>query len=186
MSPDSKEGKRRLAEHKAFMRKVASPYVPGPGPCRRVYQRGHGFCARPIWFCTAGLGPCIGLCIAWKWWAGIAHTDWIDMDQCEDIAAVIKRAKKVIPAEVLHSVRPVLCGADIATDGTDPQPRDTAENTLRSRARIVELLREAGFGEPHVWWNQLNETTHLVAHLGQGVIYIDNGYGIVGRWMILQ
>lgn len=186
MGPDSKEAKREQAKSRAFMRKVASPYAPGRGKSRRVYQSNFGVCARPIWFFTGALGPCIGLCIAWNGWAAMAHSDWIDMNQCENVTAVIQRAKNAIPSESWSSIHPVVCGGGVTTDIDvgDPYPDETLQSLMESRARIVEILCAAGFAAPHIRWYEENEVTFLVANLSKGEIEIRNKTGTVARWPI--
>lgn len=46
------------------------------------------------------------------------------------------------------------------------------------------ILQEAGFGAPHVRWNELNETTCLIGNLRAGNVYIDNGAAVVGIWPV--
>lgn len=183
--PNSKEAKAELAKSRALRRKLASPYSPGPGKSLRVYQDEFGVSAQPIWLFTTGLGPCIGICIAWQRWAGIAHSSWIEIDEFNLIAPLISRAKKVIPAKKLLSVRPVVCGGDISDDdGISGPEEDSIAGILESRKRIIEILGEAGFGPPLIRWNKWGETTRLIVHRNRNSVYIENEYAIVAEWRI--
>jgi hypothetical protein len=55
---------------------------------------------------TEGLGPCIAVCIACNW-AGIGHHSTAEHNP-ENYAKLIARAKEVIPADRISTIRPIL------------------------------------------------------------------------------
>jgi hypothetical protein len=156
--------------------------------CVRVEQNYFGVCDKPIPFSTNGLGNCIGVCIAWKTWAAILHSAQIELDEDDVVLPMIAQAKDVIPRGLVLRIRPVICGGDTFHDRrAGGNPKEFVSDVLRYRKRVVEVLKEAGFGEPHVRWNELRETTSLVANLKRGVVYIiENDIGEVGKWRICQ
>src|SRR6266699_695558 len=83
---------------------------------QRVEQNNWGFCDKPIPFSTEGVGPCIGVCIAWRKCATIVHSADIFSDEKDEIAKMIEKMKCIIPKSALPSVRPVVCGGDILDD----------------------------------------------------------------------
>ncbi len=134
---------------------------------------------------TDGLGPCIGVCIAWDKWAGLLHSADIFMDEEDVVAELIQKAKKVIPATTISRIHPVLCGGDTHDPSEiDDDPEEHAVNVLRCRARIIEILKDAGFGKPHVRWNGSGQTATLSADLMVSEVYVEHDGVEVGRWKI--
>lgn len=111
---------------------------------------------------TEGLGPCIGLAVAFGNWAGIIHSSYPPYD-LEDIGELLAEAKRVIPQTRLIELRPVLCGSDPACD--DDSIECYEDNVLRARSTIIEVLRSEGFGDPIIHWSEANETAAIFADL---------------------
>jgi hypothetical protein len=154
---------------------------------RRVEQNTFVDCDEPILFYTDGLGPCIGACIAWKSWAGILHSADIYEDEEDLVRPLIQRAKEIIPASVVPSIHPVICGGDTHDEyEISDNPKESAAYILQCRIRIVEILNVAGFGKPHVRWNGNGQTAALVADLKNSVVYVEHDHEEVRRWPILQ
>lgn len=148
----------------------------------RVEPSEWGFCDQPTLFSTDGLGPCIGICIAWKAWAAICHLG--SLDEHDLLPALITKAKEIIPEVVVQGIRPVICGGDIFDERRHVSSRDRedyAKTILDSRNRVVEILKEAGFGKPRVRWNDEGETISLIADLRDGIVYIENNIGKMWR-----
>lgn len=153
---------------------------------QKVEQDNVGFCTDPILFYTDGLGPCIGVCIAWRGWAGIVHSSNIFHDEGDLIRELIQTAKQVIPKTIIPSIRPFICGGDTEDpDGIGDTPKEHAMIVRKCRARILSILKEAEFGKPHVSWSE-NQTGALVADLKQLVVYAEQDGEEVGRWPIVQ
>lgn len=126
----------------------------------------YGLCEGPILFYTDGLGPCIGVCIAWQAWAGIAHLG--SRDECDQLPEFIAEAKEFLPRNVVPHIRPVICGGD---------PEEDAGDILESRKVVVEVVEKAGFGKPNLCWNEPGETTCLVAYLKHGIVCVESNWG---------
>ena len=108
-------------------------------------------------------------------WAGICHCADILLDEKEPLLPFIAEAKDKIPASILPSIRPIICGGDtFDPSGFSDDYPDYVADILRHRKRAVELFNEAGFGEPHVRWNDKGETTSLIAYLKNDIVYIEN------------
>jgi hypothetical protein len=153
---------------------------------RKVEQNYVGFCEDPILFYTDGLGPCIGVCIAWKSWAGILHTADIFMDEEDVVRDLIQTAKTVIPASIVPAIRPLICGGDIQDlFGISDNPKQDAERIVEARAKAIEIVKDAGFGKPHVRWSN-GQTAAVVADLKNSKMYIEQDGKIVGKWPIPQ
>jgi hypothetical protein len=81
----------------------------------------------------------------------------------------------------------LFCGGDTLDEhGISDNPEEHAKNILAGRDRIIQILNEAGFGKPHVRWNELGETTCLAADLEMSLIYIHNIGGELARYPIRQ
>jgi hypothetical protein len=142
----------------------------------RVEQNHYGFCSKPVLFSTEGLGPCIGVCIARKKWAGICHLG--SHDEYDLLPEFVTRAKEFIPENVVPEIYPVICGGDPFHDAPMSSEREEyAKNVLESRKRVIEVLKEAGFGKPRIRWNNERETTSLLVDLKAGFVYIENNIG---------
>lgn len=153
---------------------------------RKVEQNAVGFCEDPILFYTDGLGPCIGVCIAWKSWAGILHSADIFMDEDDVMRELIETARKVIPKSILPNIHPLVCGGDIQDPfGISDEPEEDAKRVLEARAKTIEILTNAGFGKPHVVWSD-GQTAAVVADLKNFTMYIEQDGEVVGKWPILQ
>ena len=131
-----------------------------------VKMNSFGFDNAPVLLYTHGLGPCIGVCIAWQEWAGIAHLG--SLDEYDELPKFIEESKEFLPEDARHNICPVICGGD---------PEEYAGNIFESREVVVETLKKAGFGEPKIWWNQEGETTSLVAYLNHGIISVESSWG---------
>lgn len=165
-----------------------SELIPGKPPMLRVHQDHWDICDKPLIFFTQSMGPCIGVCIAYKCWASIAHCSMLNEDYPLLILPLIAEAKVAIPRDVIRLIQPIVCGGDKSDEGPDigdDDPKETQRGVLRSRKRIIEILRDAGFGEPLVRWNDWNETTHLFAYLHLGKVNIEDGSRVHARWPIL-
>ena len=153
---------------------------------RKVEQNEVGFCEDPILFYTDGLGPCIGVCIAWKSWAGILHTADIFLDEEDVVRELIQTAKNVIPAPIIPTIRPLVCGGDIQDPfAISDDPKKDAERIIQNRAKTIDILKEAGFGKPHIRWSD-GQTAAVVADLKNSQMYIEQEGEVVGKWPILQ
>ena len=115
-----------------------------------------GFLHEPGLLYTEGLGPCIGICLAYKGWAGIIDFSHPPDDE-KEIGELIAEAKRVIPAEKIPLVRPVLCGSDPDSSGED-EPEEYEQDRFAAREKAIELLKVAGFGEACVHWSSAGET----------------------------
>ena len=151
---------------------------------KKVEQNEVGFCNDPILFYTDGLGPCIGICIAWNGWAAILHSANICMDEADVIRTMIETAKKVIPAEEISRIRPILCGGDL--EDTFDIGEEHAATVQKCRNKAVQILKNAGFGKPHICWSGPGETAAVVADLKIGKVYVEHDHEVVGRWNILR
>ena len=156
-----------------------------------VQQNFYSICKFPGTIRTKNLGPCIGVCIASKDYAGIIHTADIDLDADNTFPAFVHAMKKYIPEDMMSTIRPVICGADVYDySGTLKTTRDFEEHEAivrKWRDRTIQLLNSAGFYQLEIRWNELGETTSLFADLEEGSIYIENGYNeIVQKWNIEQ
>jgi hypothetical protein len=117
----------------------------------------------PVLFYTDGLGPCIGVCIAWKTWAGIAHLG--SLDEHDELPKFIVEAKDRLPPNVVPQIHPIVCGGD---------PEDFGEHIAESRKVVLETLEKAGFPKPNLHWNSPGETTSLVAYLDHGLVCVES------------
>ena len=122
-----------------------------------------GFDTAPVLLYTDGLGPCIGVCIAWQQWAGIAHLG--SLDEHDELPKFIEQSKEFLPEDARHNVCPVMCGGD---------PGEYAGDVFESRKVVVEALKHAGFGKLNLCWNDEGETTSLVAYLKHGIICVES------------
>lgn len=132
----------------------------------QVEMNDYDFCEGPILFYTDGLGPCIGVCIAWQAWAGIAHLG--SHDEYYQLPKFIAKAKEFLPRNVIPHIRPIICGGD---------PEQYPGDILESRKVVVEVVEEAGFGKPNLRWNESGETTSLVAYLKHGIVCVESNWG---------
>jgi hypothetical protein len=155
----------------------------------RVAQDDWGQCSRPVLFSTEGLGPCIGVCIAWGKWAALLHSSYIELDEPNLIAEMISAAKKKIPSALISQVHPVVCGGDVFADESDLSPDETPEDfearVRGSRQRIVDILNAAGFAKSHVRWSRHGETAALIADLKAKKVSVEIDGRIVDSWLIL-
>jgi hypothetical protein len=115
---------------------------------------------------TENLGPCIAVCVAWRQWAIMTHRSEVSESE-ENFAEMIKDAKKALPVEIISELRPFVCGGDTEDRFNVGDPVKNRKRVLRGRARILDILTEAGFGKPHVRWNEPNETTDCYANLDE-------------------
>jgi hypothetical protein len=153
----------------------------------RVEQNCWGFYEKPVTISTEGLGPCIGVCIAWGQSAAIVHSADVFADEEEEIAQLIERMTSTIKDNNLASVRPVVCGGDTRDDsGFSENPMEHEKEVLNCRKRIITILKKAGFGEPLVRWNESGETVDLVADLERGIvsIFIHGSADELARWSV--
>ena len=103
------------------------------------------------------------------------------------MSELIQGAKQVIPASIFPSIRPVICGGDTNDEhGISDDPEESAAYILKGRVKIVEILKAAGFGEPHACWSDLGQTAALVADLKNLVVYVEHDGKEVERWPIVQ
>lgn len=134
---------------------------------------------------TEGLGPCIGVGIAWKKWAAILHSANIDLDEHDEIAGMLSKAKEVIPPSIIPHIRPILCGGDCYDDFDDPNEAEEFERRVRKARKLIEqILTNAGFGKPCMRWNEANQTAALVADLVRGTMTIEVNHRAVQTWPI--
>src|ERR1041384_1390567 len=106
----------------------------------KVKMDEYEFLSEPGLLYTEGLGPCIGLCLAYKDWAGIMHSIHPPHDE-KEIGEVIKEAKRVIPKRKISLVHPVLCGSDPAPDD-DEDSEEYEQDRLAAREKIIEIRSE--------------------------------------------
>ena len=128
-----------------------------------VKMNDYGFGETPILLYTDGLGPCIGVCIAWRSWAGIAHLG--KLDEYDELHKFIAKSKEFLPEDAVPNISPIICGGD---------PDEYAGDILEARRVVVEAVKKAGFGTPSVRWNELGETTSLVAYLKHGIVCVES------------
>lgn len=129
-----------------------------------------GILDQPGVLSTEGLGPCIGLCLAYKGWAGIIHSSHPPHDE-KEIGELIAEAKKAIPHEKLRLVRPILCGSDPEIDEDDP-----GLSSDEARQAIIDILRSEGFGEPIAHWSTSGQTAAVFANLEFHKVVIEIDY----------
>jgi len=129
----------------------------------KVEVSDYAFREDPILLYTDGLGPCIGLCIAWRSWAGIAHLG--SHDEYDMLPKFIAEAIEFLPQNAVPDICPVICGGD---------PEEFAEDIRESRRVVVEAVENAGFGKLNVHWNDPGETTSLVAYLKHGIVCVES------------
>lgn len=156
---------------------------------RRVEQNLVETCDDPnILFYTDGLGPCIGVCIAWNGWAGILHSADILSDETDVVASLIEQAKKIIPAGVVPEIQPIVCGGDDNDKSgfcdTQAEEDELNLNTRKCRTKILEIMKAAGFGKPRVLWSDHGQTAALFADLLNEEVYVEHDGVEVGRWRI--
>lgn len=118
---------------------------------------------------TEGLGPCVGMCIAYGMWAGMIHSILPEHDE-KEYDELIAAAKAVIPAERLSKIRPILCGSD-ARDAEGGEATCDA-----SRKWAVNKLKSAGFADPITHWCGYGETAELRASLVDKLVEVEVGY----------
>ena len=124
---------------------------------------------------TDGLGPCIGLCLAFGHWAGIIHSSHPPHDK-KEIGEFIAAAKTVIPHQRLKEIQPVLCGSDPECDlDLDDNPTEYETERLLARKTIIEILKEEGFGEPKQLWSEATETAAVFADLKRLKVFVETG-----------
>lgn len=153
----------------------------------KIEQNEWGFCDRPILFYTDGLGPCIGICIAWKCWAAILHSSNPIMDEMDLFKPMIDEAKRVIPRHLHPSIHPVVCGGDLIDPYDSAADADFGPDEIRQcREKALELLSQSGFGDPHVKWNPAGVTSSVVADLKASTVYVEHDDDKVGKWAIHQ
>jgi len=117
---------------------------------------------------TEGLGPCIAVCIAFGNWAGIGHHS-IAEHNAENYAKLIAKAKEVIPADRISTIRPILCGSDPQADAGDDQ-KAYEKQSNKSRAWAGKTLKDAGFANPIVHWRDYGETAEIAVCLIDKII----------------
>lgn len=130
---------------------------------------------------TEGLGPCIGVCLAYNGWAGIIHSSHPPHDRTE-IGELIVEAKKAIPAEKLRLIRPILCGSDPACEEDLDDP---GLSCAEARHTIIDILREEGFGEPVELWSTSGQTAAVFANLEFHKVVVEIDYEDI-EYPILQ
>ena len=140
----------------------------------KVEMDKYGFLAGQGLLYTEGLGPCIGICLAYKGWAGIIHSSHPPHDE-QEIGELIAEAKRVIPKGKLPLVRPVLCGSDPDGSGED-EPEEYEQNRFDAREKAVEILKMAGFGEARVHWSSAGETAAVFADLVALRVFVEVDY----------
>lgn len=124
---------------------------------------------------TDGLGPCIGVCIAWKEHAWILHSARICDDEDDVILPTLKHVKDIVPQEQIISIQPVVCGGDIYTNDVPANEADElVADIMRCRKLIIDLLKQEGFGKPIVRWNDEGQTTSISADLNRMVVIIED------------
>lgn len=134
-----------------------------------------GACEGPMILRTEWMGPCIAVCIAWKQWAVMFHSSHFPDDD-NLTAELLEEAFHVIPEEKRKDIKPFVCGGDL----TDPyelceEGEDPAENTKRvteNRRLVLDMLKNSGFAEPYVRWNEDGESTSMSANLNAGKVFI--------------
>jgi hypothetical protein len=131
-----------------------------------VKMNDYGFREAPILLHTDGLGPCIGVCIAWRSWAGIAHLG--SLDEHGELPKFIAESKEFLAENIVRNICPIICGGD---------PDEYAGDIRESRRVVVEAVKHAGFGKPNLRWNEPGETTSLVAYLKHGIVCVESNRG---------
>jgi hypothetical protein len=127
-----------------------------------------------------GLGPCIGVCIAWRKHAWILHSANICFDVDDVILPKLKHVKRIVPEDLIKSIQPVVCGGDIYTDDLPATEADElVADIMRCRQLIIDLLKQEGFGEPIVRWNNIGQTTSISADLNRMVVVIEDGIDLL-------
>lgn len=137
----------------------------------KVEMDEYKFLDEPGLLYAEGLGPCIGLCLAYKDWAGIIHSSHPPHDE-KEIGKLITEGKRMISREKISLVHPVLCGSDPACD-EDEDPEEYEQDRLDARNKIIEILREAGFAQPKKHWSSPTETAAVFADLESHKIIVE-------------
>ncbi len=90
---------------------------------------------------------------------------------------LIEKAKAVIPKDIIALIRPVVCGGDTVDDSglENGDPVEHEKHVLECRKRILDILKEQGFGKPRVKWNRAGETSSLIADLKKGELSVECG-----------
>jgi len=145
----------------------------------RSSQNEVGFCEDPILFYTDGLGPCIGVCIAWKSWAGILHTADIFMDEEDVVRELIQTAKKVIPAPIIPAICPLICGGDIQDPfAISDDPKRTLNVLFKPGQKRLKFLKKRGSGnhtsvgatvKRQPWWPDLKTPKCISSRTGKSL-----------------
>jgi hypothetical protein len=139
-----------------------------------VAMNEYGFLNEPGLLYTDGLGPCIGICLAYKKWAGIIHSSHPPHDE-KEIGELIAEAKRIIPEKRMPLVRPILCGSDPDGSGED-DPKAYEQERLDARQKAIDILKAAGFGEPHLHWSAATETAAVFADLAALKVIVEVQY----------
>jgi hypothetical protein len=135
-----------------------------------VEQNKRGFCDQKVTISTRGLGPCIGVCIAWNNCAAILHSADIASDETDVIKDMLEEVKSKLPAGALSEIQPILCGGDLYNELED----NSSQDVIRNRALIIKILNDEGFGAPIICWNDKYQTVSLFADLKKGKVTIED------------
>jgi len=127
---------------------------------KKIEQLDFGVVEFPNIISTEGLGPCIGIVVAWKHTGLIYHaTDpYMEAETTEEFLSECKRR---IPIPDRHKVLTILCGSLIDSS-------DDSKTTRRARKFIYTELIKAGFTAPIQKWNSIQKSGHkIVINLGE-------------------
>lgn len=97
---------------------------------------------------TTGLGPCIGVAVAYRGRLSLAH---YPNGASNDFGGYFNELEILIPSPERASIRPVVAGG---------LQEYALKNVLADRAYVLNKLTILGFGAPHVRWCTPQEDCH--------------------------
>lgn len=133
---------------------------------------------------TDGIGPCVGIALAWGTAGGILHSADVATDERDVVTPFFGCAKAAIPLAARGSVRPIICGAALDVFYGDENDAVLHAELRRTRENVQQLVRDHGFGSPIVLWNEPGRSQSLIADLRRGEIIIEVDGRRVHAWAV--
>ena len=111
---------------------------------------------------TLGLGPCLGVCLAYENHGFMLHLE--DARQQEDslLMPFLDDLRRSVPRSARRMIHPLVAGACLDSYKAFPEEERFVHADIRyARQLVLRKLRGLGFGVPMIRWCELGRTQNL-------------------------
>jgi hypothetical protein len=140
----------------------------------------------PALLTTGGLGPCVGVAIAWGTIAGVLHSPDPDIEEEHVTRPFFQQLTALIPSHVREKITPIVCGAAVECYYGDERDHAINEATLHNREFISAECIRNGFLAPIERWNADHGIQSVEVDLYRGSILIETAGFPDERFVIMQ